>query len=359
MAFTTTQTTAVLQAIRDAIAKLPGAAAIPITGASNASPITISTALPNGFQTGAQVSISGALGNTAANGTFTVTVTSATSFTLNGSSGDGAWTSGGTVGFLAATVDAATIQTIFVNSLATATGTTANVATPVLLKTGILPLGSGTLALLLAQSAGVDPTQFPELMNALTSVAKGSSLFTALKPTEMEFAFVVQNAATFNWLDPSALPLVPTNVSPYSQFEALLRALKLDRRQPARTPKLFDILGRWLPPNPLPPDLPSAIAGPAINIIAASNASPIAITTASPHGLQTGTQVTISGVTGNTAANGAFAITVTGPATFTLNGSTGNGAWINGGTVGLPYLAAALNANVNDVIAIANAPGAN
>lgn len=356
LAFTATQATAVLQAIRDAVAKLPAATTIPITGASNASPIAISTALPNGLQTGAQVSISGALGNTAANGTFSITVTSPTSFTLNGSNGSGTWAGGGTITVTA--YDATTIQTIFVTALATATGTTANVVTPILLKTGVLPLDSNTIALLVAQSSGVDPTKFPALTQAFTSVAKAAALFAALKPTEAEFSFVVQNAGTFNWLDPSALPLSPASTSPYGPFEALLRALKLDQRQSARTPKLFAILGQWLPPNPLPPDLLTAIGGPAINIIAASNTSPIAITTASPHGLQTGMQVTISGVLGNTAANGAFTITVTGPATFILNGSSGNGAWISGGTVGLPCLALALNASVTDVIAIAKALGA-
>ena len=356
LAFTAAQATVVLQSIRDAVAKLPAATTIAVTGASNAKPIAIGTALPSSLQTGAKVSISGVSGNTAANGTFTITVTGLTSFTLDGSSGNGAWTSGGAITVTA--YDATTIQTIFVTALAAATGTTANVVTPILLKTGILPVDSKTIGLLVAETSPIDATKFPALTQAFTSVAKAAALFTALKPTENEFAFVAQNAGTFNWLDPSALPLSPTNTSPYASFEALLRALKLDRRQPARTPRLFDILGQWLPSNPLPPDLASAIAGPAIKVIAASNTPPISITTASPHGLQTGVQVTITGVVGNTGANGVFNITVTGPATFTLNGSTGNGAWTSGGTVALPCLALALNASVNDVLAIATALGA-
>jgi hypothetical protein len=356
LAFTTSQATVVLQAIRDAIAKLPAPTTIPMTGASNASPVIITTAQPPGLQSGAQVSISGALGNTAANGTFTIAVTGLTSFALNGSSGNGNWTSGGVITVTA--YDAATIQTIIVNALSTATGTTANVVTPILLKTGILPLDANTIALLVAQTSPIDATKFPGLVQGFTVVAKAAALFTALKPTETEFAFVVQNAATFNWLDPSASPLAPTNVSPYAQFEALLRALKLDQRQPARTPKLFDILGEWLPPNTLPPDVATAIAGPAINVTGASNTSPIVITTASAHGLQSGMQVTLSGVLGNTAANGTFTITVTSLNTFSLNGTTGNGTWTSGGTVGLPCLALALNAGVNDVTAIATALGA-
>ena len=67
------------------------------------------------------------------------------------------------------------------------------------------------------------------------------------------------------------------------------------------------------------------------SITAATNASPIAITSAA-HGLETGSRVIISGVLGNTAANGTFTITKTGVDAFTLDGSTGNGAYTSGGT---------------------------
>lgn len=67
-----------------------------ISGATNASPIVITTAW-HPFQTGDRVSISNVGGNTAANGHFTVTRVSDTQFSLNGSSGNGAYTSGGTV----------------------------------------------------------------------------------------------------------------------------------------------------------------------------------------------------------------------------------------------------------------------
>lgn len=63
----------------------------------------------------------------------------------------------------------------------------------------------------------------------------------------------------------------------------------------------------------------------------ATNASPIAVSSTA-HGLTTGTRVTITGVTGNTAANGSFIITRVDANTFTLNGSTGNGAYVSGGT---------------------------
>lgn len=68
-----------------------------------------------------------------------------------------------------------------------------------------------------------------------------------------------------------------------------------------------------------------------INITGASNASPISITTSTSHGFVTGQLVNISGVVGNTAANGNWIITVTGSTTFTLNGSSGNGSYTSGG----------------------------
>lgn len=79
-------------------------------------------------------------------------------------------------------------------------------------------------------------------------------------------------------------------------------------------------------------DLQATVTG-AVAITAASNASPIQITSAA-HGRSTGDSVTITGVGGNTAANGSWSITVVDANNFTLNGSTGNGAYTSGGTFG-------------------------
>ena len=66
-----------------------------ITGATNASPIQITVA-NHGLGTGETVVVASVGGNTAANGTWVITVTGANTFTLNGSNGTGAYTSGGT-----------------------------------------------------------------------------------------------------------------------------------------------------------------------------------------------------------------------------------------------------------------------
>lgn len=65
-------------------------------------------------------------------------------------------------------------------------------------------------------------------------------------------------------------------------------------------------------------------------LTAASNANPIVITSTA-HGLATGARVTISGVLGNTAANGTWSIVQIDANTFSLNGSVGNGAYTSGG----------------------------
>lgn len=65
-----------------------------ITGATNASPIVVTAT--NTFALYDVVTITGAVGNTAANGTWMIIAVSGSGFTLAGSTGNGAWASGGT-----------------------------------------------------------------------------------------------------------------------------------------------------------------------------------------------------------------------------------------------------------------------
>lgn len=71
------------------------ASALTITGATNASPIVI-TSVAHGLITGAVVTVAGVGGNTNANGTFKITKLTADTFSLDGSAGNSAYTSGGT-----------------------------------------------------------------------------------------------------------------------------------------------------------------------------------------------------------------------------------------------------------------------
>lgn len=63
------------------------------TGASNATPIVVTAT--NTFNNGDEVTVVGSVGNTGANGTFTVSSVSSSGFTLNNSVGNGSWTAGG------------------------------------------------------------------------------------------------------------------------------------------------------------------------------------------------------------------------------------------------------------------------
>ena len=205
LAFTNTQAATVLQAIRDAVAKLPAA--------SVTSPISAAT------QTA--------------------------------------------------------IQAIVVQALAAGISASPGVVETLLsnLQPSLFPLPETMVAALLATPT-VDPipSGLLPLVAAFTSAARGAALFAVLGPTPTELAFVVQNASTFAWLNPAALPTAP--VSPYTAFESLLRALHLNRRQTARNPKLFDVLGEWASLASLP-DVPTAIAGSStlLSLAAAINAS--------------------------------------------------------------------------------------
>lgn len=78
-----------------------GRTAIPqwmtVSGASSTVPIEMSTPIPHGLSTGDAVLIKGVLGNLAANGWWTVTATGERTFTLDGSSGSGSYSGGGSI----------------------------------------------------------------------------------------------------------------------------------------------------------------------------------------------------------------------------------------------------------------------
>lgn len=66
-----------------------------VTNATNATPIVITTDGAHGYSNGAIIRIKGVAGNTAANGTWAISSASGSVFTLDGSAGNGAYTTGG------------------------------------------------------------------------------------------------------------------------------------------------------------------------------------------------------------------------------------------------------------------------
>lgn len=75
----------------------------------------------------------------------------------------------------------------------------------------------------------------------------------------------------------------------------------------------------------------ASLTGTIPSITAATNATPIVVTSTA-HGLSNGDLINISGVLGNTAANGVWIVQAVTANTFELIGSVGNGAYTSGGT---------------------------
>lgn len=70
-----------------------------------------------------------------------------------------------------------------------------------------------------------------------------------------------------------------------------------------------------------------------VTVRAASNTTPIQVTTPIPHGLATGDEVLIKNVQGNVAANGWWTVTATTETSFALDGSAGSAEYAGGGSV--------------------------
>ena len=77
-------------------------------------------------------------------------------------------------------------------------------------------------------------------------------------------------------------------------------------------------------------DIVGGDAGTALDSVSGNTTSPIVVTLAD-HGLLTGDRIRIVGVTGNTAANGTFTITLIDANQFSLNNSVHNGDYGGGG----------------------------
>jgi len=80
-------------------------------------------------------------------------------------------------------------------------------------------------------------------------------------------------------------------------------------------------------------DIQSAATPVLVTGCTGNGVSPIVLTVSSTSALQTGSMVGVSGVGGNTAANGGFICTVVDGTHVSLNGTTGNGAYTSGGSL--------------------------
>jgi hypothetical protein len=102
------------------------------------------------------------------------------------------------------------------------------------------------------------------------------------------------------------------------------------------TPGSFDLVGSSGTSADVPNTGGWTLLPGSIGTTTGNGVGPIVVTSPN-HGLVTGDVVTISGVRGNTAANGTWTVTRINANTFSLNGSTGNGGFtLNGATTANP-----------------------
>lgn len=413
-----------------------------ITAASNTTPIQI-TFNPNtycGFATGQKVTISGVGGNTNANGTWTITFVNSTNILLNASSGNGAYTSGGTIsragytGGESLSYNSKIIlqsphasgwqtriaveqfnnpNTIAYTSITVGSGGTAQgdwVAGGVTTHTGAffdinIPLGSpyvntvtgsanasnaprvtivgddggqavfcycknqtgGSNGLLLMGVPDNEPSPAPVNSNRMFAYSgctaqssdyggiqmRGGTSFNTgftYRDTQPEMCMIsgwanmdgVSGTSPVYSANAGDCPFTgTTEVLPWEIWAGVLNdpALGLPTGSNG-LPIYYSFNQRFMGTAPFLRQgrtnfgtfTLSTDNTAAFTVTNATNTSPIQITTSAANALATGQTVVISGVTGNTAANGTFVITVIDNQHFTLNNSTGNANYISGGT---------------------------
>lgn len=271
-----------------------------ITGATNATPIVVATSTPHGRTTGGFVYQTGIGGNTNANGFFQITVIDATHYSLNGSSGNGAYTSGG----LAYTVT----QVLFQADIAGSSGSS----------------GIGTVTNVVTATNGVScynaqPFVGTDFEGNQAYASRCRAKLATISPNGPKDAYRYFAVTSAQLLAAQTPPLALT--SPITGAIATSAAGVVTTTIRNQTPA-------------------SVVAGNAVvhgasqlAITAASNASPIVLQVGSTAAISTGDTGIVAGVQGNTAANGTFTLTVVDGTHVSLNGSTGNGAYTAGGTL--------------------------
>ncbi len=275
-----------------------------VTGVSVGNPTTVSTTAPHGLAIGDVVYLAGVLGVVGLNGSFAaVSATpSATTARLNVSS-SGAWTSGGTLYKCTPALMQADVKSIGSNA------------------------GAGQVALTVTQNSGVFVKNLAGWSAANyesnTSYARRIRLsLAALSPDGPTAAYDYFALSAYKMLADQTPPVAMTNgpiavSTTFSNPQTGVVSCVVGSTTPASV-----ILGQ-----PVTPGCAQ------LGISGASNATPIVITSVAPHTLTDGDAAIVSGVLGNTAANGGWIVTALTSNTFSLDGSIGSGAYTGGGAI--------------------------
>lgn len=338
---------------------------VAVTAASNATPIQI-TAASHGFVTGDKVLIRDVGGNSNANGIWQITFVDANNFTLDGIVGNGAYTTGGVAtknpkmkifvydgGWIELTQ---TSTGVITSASGTAIGyttsdTIADLSNWILVNessaspaTALIVSGSsngatGSIVLVNNYNATGLGTSFNvgqsvklyrctgilqdavQSLNSLSDSNRGYKFNNGATPHIRSLPNELQNKVTMFYGDSK----IPTTARQQLQI----------RKGSVQTPNSFMIGGGgWT----FKTELASggtitgvSVVGRAITSID-DTLTPIKITLTA-HGFSGGETVFISGVTGDTAINGKWVITLAGANAFTLNGSSGASIASSGGVL--------------------------
>lgn len=264
-----------------------------ITGASNTGPIVITTSGAHGLAGTEVVRILGVTGNTNSNGFWRIVVLSTVTFSLVGSSGNSAYISGGTVNVCSSGDFAADVAGIDSTS------------------------APGTITQVVTSLSGVTCNNLDSFIG---SSWESNSALAARCRLKIQSLSPNGPSGAYAFFALSANELLADETPPVQLSAAITRALTVSSAVTGIHETIVASAS-----GDVPGTANLAVTG-------ATNASPIVVTTAT-HGLSTGNYVSITGVLGNTAANGTWVITVLSGTTFSLVGSAGNAAYTSGGIV--------------------------
>ena len=346
-----------------------------ITGATNATPIQITTNAPHSLTTGDWVNIAGVPGNNAANGDWQVTNVNSNSFTLDGSAGNGTFVAAGT-GYWAAKIFSITnvanvspvgLTTLMPHNLASGSrvlvkGVTGSFSGKVNGKHYISSTGANTLDLELTAplhfALGGGTVRGMQQVDAILTepggkniVIRGFSLtafggdeaflrnligFIASESVVEEISAGFMSAENFD----QAAPGLINGKSAAVTFTA--------NANPGDTVGLEMTGGRSRAPGPYPVYTVPANALPALDSIVSLVGGPIQLIFAGAHGLaNNGEIITVSSTTETVAAGAAGTWAVVGDVASEMNlvNSSGTGNDCSAGCGGATVTESAIRAN--------------
>lgn len=265
-----------------------------ITGATNATPITVTTSASHGLSTGDVVQVAGVLGNTAANGIYSVVYVSATTFQLSGSVGNGSYSSGGTV----------------------------NVCTTGTFAADVAGNGGSSAARTITETVtSIDGITCTNLAALFGSNWESNTALAARCRLRLQSLSPNGPHGAYEYFALSAIDILAAYDPAVILSQAVTRTL-------VQSSVLTGIVTLTVA------NADGAVSGASnLAVSGATNATPIEITTSTAHGLVTGNFATVSGVLDNTGANGTWTITRISSTKFTLDNSVGVAAYGGGGVV--------------------------